>query len=60
MARSANKLLVPGIQEFLDQVKYEIAEEFGVQLSGIQKPGNGSVGGDYETPRSSSPSPVGE
>lgn len=47
MADSSNKLLVPGIEQYLDQVKYEIAEEFGVQLSAdtVAK-GNGSVGGE--------------
>jgi len=47
MARSSNKLLVPGVQQFLDQVKYEIAEEFGVQLGGnTVSRANGSVGGE--------------
>lgn len=47
MANSSNKLLVPGVQQFLDQVKYEIAEEFGVNLSGnTAARGNGSVGGE--------------
>ncbi|WP_033007071.1 small, acid-soluble spore protein, alpha/beta type, partial [Geobacillus sp. WSUCF1] len=32
MARSSNKLLVPGIEQALEQIKYEIAQEFGVQL----------------------------
>ena len=27
MARSSNKLLVPGIEQYMDQVKYEIAQE---------------------------------
>ena len=36
MARSSNKLLVPGIEQYLDQVKYEIAQEFGVQLGSRQ------------------------
>lgn len=47
MARSSNQLLVPGVQQFLDQVKYEIAQEFGVELSGnTVSRGNGSVGGE--------------
>lgn len=47
MARSSNKLLVPGVEQFLDQVKYEIAEEFGVNLSGnTASRANGSVGGE--------------
>lgn len=47
MARSSNKLLVPGVQQFLDQIKYEIAEEFGVQLGGnTVSRANGSVGGE--------------
>jgi len=47
MARNSNKLLVPGVEQFLDQVKYEIAQEFGVQL-GAQtvSRSNGSVGGE--------------
>ena len=31
MART-NKLLTPGVEQFLDQYKYEIAQEFGVTL----------------------------
>lgn len=47
LARSSNKLLVPGVQQFLDQVKYEIAEEFGVQLgANTVSRANGSVGGE--------------
>ncbi|CAM3681142.1 alpha/beta-type small acid-soluble spore protein [Mesobacillus zeae] len=47
MARSSNKLLVPGVDQFLDQVKYEIAQEFGVQLgSDTVSRENGSVGGE--------------
>ncbi|MTL67941.1 small, acid-soluble spore protein, alpha/beta type, partial [Turicibacter sanguinis] len=29
---SRNKLVVPGAQAALDQMKYEIAREFGVEL----------------------------
>ena len=46
MAHS-NKLVVPGIQQALDQFKYEIASEFGVQLSAdTASRSNGSVGGE--------------
>ena len=30
---SSNQLLVRGAEQALDQMKYEIAQEFGVQLS---------------------------
>ncbi|MBO8177814.1 small, acid-soluble spore protein, alpha/beta type [Aeribacillus pallidus] len=44
---SRNKLLVPGVEQYLDQVKYEIAQEFGVQLgSDTVSRANGSVGGE--------------
>jgi small acid-soluble spore protein D (minor alpha/beta-type SASP) len=47
MARSSNKLLIPGIEQYMDQVKYEIAQEFGVQLgSDTVSRANGSVGGE--------------
>ncbi|MFJ7747322.1 small, acid-soluble spore protein, alpha/beta type [Peribacillus sp. NPDC097295] len=47
MANSSNKLLVPGIEQALDQIKYEIASEFGVQLgSDTTARANGSVGGE--------------
>lgn len=47
MSRNSNKLLVPGVEQFLDQVKYEIAQEFGVTLSGdTVSRANGSVGGE--------------
>jgi len=47
VANSSNKLLVPGIEQYLDQVKYEIAQEFGVQLgSDTVSRANGSVGGE--------------
>lgn len=47
MSRNSNKLLVPGIDQYLDQVKYEIAQEFGVQLgAGTVSRSNGSVGGE--------------
>ncbi|AEH48840.1 alpha/beta-type small acid-soluble spore protein [Parageobacillus thermoglucosidasius] len=47
MARSSNKLLVPGIEQALEQIKYEIAQEFGVQLgANTVSRANGSVGGE--------------
>ncbi|WP_246938497.1 small, acid-soluble spore protein, alpha/beta type [Bacillus pinisoli] len=47
MANSSNKLLVPGIEQALDAIKYEIAEEFGVSLgSDTVARANGSVGGE--------------
>jgi len=42
-----NKLLVPGVQQMLDQYKEEIAQEFGVKLSAdTVSRANGSVGGE--------------
>lgn len=42
-----NKLVVPGVQQMLDQYKYEIASEFGVTLgSDTVSRANGSVGGE--------------
>ncbi|HJV16164.1 MAG TPA: alpha/beta-type small acid-soluble spore protein [Bacillales bacterium] len=49
MARSnnSNQLLVPGVEQALDQMKYEIATEFGVQLGAdTTSRANGSVGGE--------------
>lgn len=47
MARGSNKLLVPGVQQMLDQYKLEIAQEFGVQLGASSTAReNGSVGGE--------------
>jgi len=44
---NTNKLLVPGVQQALDQFKYEIANEFGVNLSSdTTSRANGSVGGE--------------
>ena len=44
---SSNKLVVPGVQQALDQMKYEIAQEFGVQLGPeASSRANGSVGGE--------------
>ncbi|MGG1571767.1 small, acid-soluble spore protein, alpha/beta type [Fictibacillus sp. NRS-1165] len=49
MARNnnSNELLVNGAQQALDQMKYEIASEFGVQLGAdTSSRANGSVGGE--------------
>jgi len=44
---SSNQLLVPGVAQALDQMKYEIAQEFGVQLGAdATSRANGSVGGE--------------
>jgi small acid-soluble spore protein A (major alpha-type SASP) len=45
--RNRNQLLVPGSEQALDQLKYEIAQEFGVQLGpDTTSRANGSVGGE--------------
>lgn len=42
-----NELVVPGVQHALDQMKVEIASEFGVQLGAdATARANGSVGGE--------------
>ncbi|WP_088043033.1 alpha/beta-type small acid-soluble spore protein [Bacillus sp. EAC] len=42
-----NNLVAPGAQEALNQMKYEIASEFGVQLGpDATSRSNGSVGGE--------------
>ncbi|RFU70987.1 small acid-soluble spore protein [Peribacillus saganii] len=47
MANNRNKLLVPGVEQALEQFKYEIAQEFGVALgSDTVSRANGSVGGE--------------
>lgn len=49
MARTnnSNQLLVPGVEQALNQMKYEIAQEFGVQLGpDTTSRANGSVGGE--------------
>ncbi|WP_026672083.1 alpha/beta-type small acid-soluble spore protein [Alkalihalobacterium bogoriense] len=47
MARNNNQLLVQGVEQALDQMKYEIAQEFGVQLGAdATSRANGSVGGE--------------
>ncbi|ADP31849.1 small acid-soluble spore protein [Bacillus atrophaeus] len=44
---SRNKLVVPGAEQALDQFKYEVAQEFGVNLgSDTVARSNGSVGGE--------------
>ncbi|PKR79290.1 spore protein [Halalkalibacillus sediminis] len=44
---SSNQLVVPGVAAALDQMKYEIAQEFGVQLGpDSTSRSNGSVGGE--------------
>ncbi|WML49675.1 alpha/beta-type small acid-soluble spore protein [Neobacillus sp. PS3-34] len=44
---SSNQLLVPGVAQALDSMKYEIASEFGVQLGAdTTARANGSVGGE--------------
>ena len=44
---SRNKLVVPGAQNAIDQMKYEIANELGVNLGpDATSRANGSVGGE--------------
>ncbi|MEC5421916.1 alpha/beta-type small acid-soluble spore protein [Virgibacillus sp. C22-A2] len=44
---NSNQLVVPGVQQALDQMKTEIAQEFGVQLGADSTSrANGSVGGE--------------
>ena len=44
---SKNRFVVPGAQNAIDQMKYEIANEFGVQLGpDTTARANGSVGGE--------------
>lgn len=44
---NSNQLLVPGAEQALEQMKYEIAQEFGVQLGAdTTSRANGSVGGE--------------
>ncbi|SMO62237.1 alpha/beta-type small acid-soluble spore protein [Melghirimyces algeriensis] len=45
--RNTNQLLVAGASQALDQMKYEISSEFGVQLGpDTTSRANGSVGGE--------------
>ncbi|MEH7126081.1 MULTISPECIES: alpha/beta-type small acid-soluble spore protein [unclassified Bacillus (in: firmicutes)] len=49
MARSnnSNQLVVPGVSQAIEQMKYEIATEFGVNLGPeTSSRANGSVGGE--------------
>ncbi len=47
MPNNSNKLVVPGVQQAIDQMKYEIAQEFGVNLGAESTSrANGSVGGE--------------
>ena len=44
---NSNRLVVPGAQNAIDQMKYEIANEFGVNLGAdASSRANGSVGGE--------------
>ncbi|KKK36012.1 spore protein [Mesobacillus campisalis] len=44
---NSNQLLVPGVEQALQQMKYEIASEFGVNLGAeTTSRANGSVGGE--------------
>lgn len=44
---SSNQLLVAGAQQAIDQMKFEIAQEFGVNLGAdTTSRANGSVGGE--------------
>lgn len=44
---NSNQLLVPGVEQALDQMKTEIAQEFGVNLGAdTTSRANGSVGGE--------------
>ncbi|WP_096200708.1 alpha/beta-type small acid-soluble spore protein [Bacillus sp. FJAT-45350] len=46
-SNNSNQLVVPGVQQALDQMKYEIAQEFNVQLGpDATSRANGSVGGE--------------
>ena len=46
-SNNINRLVVPGAQNAIDQMKYEIANEFGVNLGpDTTARANGSVGGE--------------
>ena len=46
-SNNSNHLLVPGVEQALEQMKYEIAQEFGVNLGAeTTARANGSVGGE--------------
>ena len=45
--KSTNNLVVPGAKQAIDKMKYEIANEFGVNLGpDATSRANGSVGGE--------------
>ncbi|MCA1029760.1 alpha/beta-type small acid-soluble spore protein [Bacillus timonensis] len=47
MTTNSNQLVVPGAQQAIEQMKVEIANEFGVQLGPeTTARANGSVGGE--------------
>ncbi len=47
MTNSNNKMVVPGAKQAIDRMKYEIANEFGVNLGpDATSRANGSVGGE--------------
>jgi len=47
MSNNSNELLVPGVESALNQMREEIASEFGVQLGAeTTSRANGSVGGE--------------
>jgi hypothetical protein len=44
---NSNQLLVPGVEQAVDQMKAEIASEFGINLgANTESRSNGSVGGE--------------
>ncbi|QQZ08331.1 alpha/beta-type small acid-soluble spore protein [Heyndrickxia vini] len=44
---NSNQLVAPGAQQAIDQMKFEIAQEFGVNLGAdTTSRANGSVGGE--------------
>ncbi len=46
-SNNSNQLVVPGVQQAIDQMKVEIAQEFGVNLGADSTSrSNGSVGGE--------------
>ena len=46
-SNNSNRLVVPGARNAIDQMKYEIANEFGVNLGpDTTARANGSVGGE--------------
>ena len=47
MANNTNKIVVPGAKQAIEQMKYEIANELGVNLGpDATSRANGSVGGE--------------